>query len=449
METTRSRTEAKLQEGRIPEPTKAEVKARQIHPPYKNTKRNYGFRQREVQASPSNDNPGEEDGMEGPMIIKAEMGGHFVHRMYVDGGSSSEILYEHRFNRFRSKRKRRQANEKINSIISHVNRTKRERRTEYLPGGCKRSRQCSPNDRKGWEATERLLKWSFELEEHDIHYRSRTAVKGQILADFIVERPKDDPQDTAMRDKEALPSRPNNYKSRRDGIHICSKIQANYVLREIHEGSCSMHAGPRSVVAKALRSGYYWPTMQADARKLIRECNDCQVHRLVPRSLQQNLVLITSPWPFYKWRIDIAGSFMEGPGKVKFLIVAIDYFTKWIEAKPVATITEAQIKKDNPFKDWREKLCIHQCFTFVKHPQTNGLVERANRILGEGIKARLDERRKNWLEEILHVLWVHRTMIKSNNRETPFLLTYGTEAVYPVEIGMPTLRTMKVDMKKK
>ncbi|GJZ76958.1 reverse transcriptase domain-containing protein [Tanacetum coccineum] len=58
-------------------------------------------------------------------------------------------------------------------------------------------------------------------------------------------------------------------------------LQANYILREIHEGSCSMHAGPRSVVAKALRSGYYWPTMHADARKLIRECNSCQVHRLL------------------------------------------------------------------------------------------------------------------------------------------------------------------------
>ncbi|GJZ14385.1 reverse transcriptase domain-containing protein [Tanacetum coccineum] len=46
-----------------------------------------------------------------------------------------------------------------------------------------------------------------------------------------------------------------------------------------------------------------------------------------------------SPLPFYKWGIDIAGPFPEGPGKVKFLTVAIDYFTKWIEAKPVATIT--------------------------------------------------------------------------------------------------------------
>ncbi|GKA86045.1 reverse transcriptase domain-containing protein [Tanacetum coccineum] len=76
-----------------------------------------------------------------------------------------------------------------------------------------------------------------------------------------------------------------------------------------------------------------------------------------------------------------------------------------------------------------------------RRASTNGLVERANRSLGEGIKARLDERSKNWLEEISHVLWAHRTMIKSNNGETLFSLTYGTEAVIPIEIGMPTLRT--------
>ncbi|GKB53620.1 reverse transcriptase domain-containing protein [Tanacetum coccineum] len=256
-------------------------------------------------------------------------------------------------------------------------------------------------------------------------------------------------------------------------LRCVGPLQANYVLREIHEGSCSMHSGPRSVVAKVIRTGYYWPTMHMDARNLIRECNDCQIHRPVPRNPQQNLTPITSPWPFYKWGIDIAGPFPEGPGKVKFLIVAIDYFTKWIEAKAVATITGNQVKKfvwdnivcrfglpgeiisdngkqfrDNPFKDWCEKLCIRQCFASVKHPQANGLVERANRSLGEGIKARLDERSKDWIEELPHVLWAHRTMIKSSNGETPFSLTYGTEAVIPAEIGMPTLRTTEIDLTK-
>ena len=231
-----------------------------------------------------------------------------------------------------------------------------------------------------------------------------------------------------------------------------------------------MHSGPRSIVAKALRSGYYWPSMHKDAREVIRRCQDCQVHRPVPKNPQHNLVPITSPWPFYKWGLDISGPFPEAPGKIKYLIVGIDYFTKWIEAKPLATITGNQVKKfvwdnivcryglpgeivsdngkqfrDNPFKDWCEKLNIKQRFASVKHPQANGLVERANRSLGEGIKARIDQGKRDWLEEVPHVLWAHRTMIKSSNGDTPFSLTYRTEAVIPVEIGMPSLRCALFD----
>nr|GFC88635.1 reverse transcriptase domain-containing protein [Tanacetum cinerariifolium] len=185
-------------------------------------------------------------------------------------------------------------------------------------------------------------------------------------------------------------------------LRCVGPLEAEYVMKEIHEGSCSMHAGPRSVVAKAIRLGYFWPTMHKDAQDMIRKCSDCQIHSPVTRHPQQPLTPITAPWPFYKWGIDIAGHFSEGPGKVKFLIVAMDYFTKWIEAKAMATITGGQVKK------------------FV-----------ANRSLGEGIKAHLGEGNNNWVEELPHVLWAHRTMIKSSHGDTPFSLTYGTEAVIP------------------
>ncbi|GJX68727.1 reverse transcriptase domain-containing protein [Tanacetum coccineum] len=267
-----------------------------------------------------------------------------------------------------------------------------------------------------------------------------------------------------------------------DGVHYkCSFLrpwlrcvgpfQADYMIREIHKGSCNMHTGPRSVVAKAMRSGYYWSTMHRDARDVILKCKDCQVHRLVPRNPQQPLAPITSPWPFYKWGIDIAGPFLERPGKVKFLIVTVDYFTKWIEANAVATISGSQVKKFvwdnivcrfglpgvivsdngkqfsyNPFKDWCEKLNITQRFASVKHPWSNRLMERANRSLGERIKARLGKGNKNWIEEIPYVLWAHRTMIKSSNGDTPLSLTYGTEAAIPAEIGMPAYRTTVVDV---
>nr|GEX24077.1 hypothetical protein [Tanacetum cinerariifolium] len=174
------------------------------------------------------------------------------------------------------------------------------------------------------------------------------------------------------------------------------------------------------VVAKAIRLGYYWPTMHKDAQDMIRKSSDCQIHRPVAKHPQQSLTPITAPWPFYKWGIDIAGPFSEGPGKVKFLIVAMDFFTKWIEAKAVAKITGGQVKKfvwdnivcrfrisgeiisdngkefsDNPFKNWCDKLNIIQRFASVKHPQSNGLVKKANRSLGEGIKSRLGEGNKN------------------------------------------------------
>nr|GEV11490.1 reverse transcriptase domain-containing protein [Tanacetum cinerariifolium] len=81
-----------------------------------------------------------------------------------------------------------------------------------------------------------------------------------------------------------------------------------------------------------------------------------------------------------------------------------------------------------------------------KHPQANRLVERANKSLREGIKVQLDERSKDWTEEIPHVLWAHRTMIKSSNRDTPFSLTYIMKAVIPAKIDMPTLRTTEIGM---
>nr|GFB62759.1 reverse transcriptase domain-containing protein [Tanacetum cinerariifolium] len=74
------------------------------------------------------------------------------------------------------------------------------------------------------------------------------------------------------------------------------------------------------------------------------------------------------------------------------------------------------------------------------------LVERANKSLGEGIKARLGEGNKNWVEEHPHVLWAHKIMIKSSHDDTPFSLTYGMEAVIPAEIEMPTYRTTAVDV---
>ncbi|GKA19958.1 reverse transcriptase domain-containing protein [Tanacetum coccineum] len=259
------------------------------------------------------------------------------------------------------------------------------------------------------------LKWYFQA--HPIIVVMDQPIQ-QILADFIVELPEEESLDTIIGEEEEL-LKPwilfTDGSSCTDGFGAGliltnpEGMEFTYALR------FSMHAGTRSVVAKALRIGYYWPTMYEDARKLIRACQDCQVHKPVPRR----------------------------PGKVKFLIVAIDYFTKWIEAKPVATITGNQIKKFM----WDNIVCRFGLPGEIisdngKQFQDNSFKD----CLGEGIKARLDKRSKNWMGELPHVLWAHRIMIKSSNEDTPFSLTYGTEVVILAEIGMPTLRTTEADL---
>ncbi|KAI3797126.1 hypothetical protein L1987_32378 [Smallanthus sonchifolius] len=246
--------------------------------------------------------------------------------------------------------------------------------------------------------------------------------------------------------------------------------EANYVIREIHFGICGIHAGPRMVVAKAMGAGYYWPGMHKSAVEEIQKCESCQKHAPMCHRPPNEMVPVTAAWPFQKWAIDIVGPFPEAPGKIRFLIVAIDYFTKWVEAKALASITGIQVKKfvwecivcrfglplfivtdngkqfvDNPFKQWCMDMKMQQIFTSVAHPQGNGQVERANRSIVEGIKTRLGNEGRNWLEELPHVLWAHRTMPKTSNGESPFSLTYGTEAVIPAEIIMPTRRVLQVN----
>ncbi|XP_021974783.1 uncharacterized protein LOC110869886 [Helianthus annuus] len=111
---------------------------------------------------------------------------------------------------------------------------------------------------------------------------------------------------------------------------------ANYLIREVHEGICGIHAGPRMVVEKVMNAGYYWPGMHLDAVKELRKCIGCQRHAPKTMRLNNELVPVTTAWPFQQWGIDMVGPFPEAPGAVKFIIVVVDYFTKWAEAKALA-----------------------------------------------------------------------------------------------------------------
>ena len=78
--------------------------------------------------------------------------------------------------------------------------------------------------------------------------------------------------------------------------------------------------------------------------ELVKKCDNCQRFRNVQRLLAERMTMITSPWPFAQWGIDIVGPLPLGKGQVKFLLVAIDYFTKWVEAEALTTIMESRIQ---------------------------------------------------------------------------------------------------------
>ncbi|XP_073112305.1 uncharacterized protein [Elaeis guineensis] len=82
----------------------------------------------------------------------------------------------------------------------------------------------------------------------------------------------------------------------------------------------------------------------------------------------------------------------------------------------------------------------YQRLTSVEHPQSNGEVEVTNRTILHELKTRLNEARGLWVEELPSVLWAYRMMPHVPTRESPFNLAYGTEAMIPLEIGLPSIR---------
>uniref|UniRef100_A0A2N9GR51 Uncharacterized protein n=1 Tax=Fagus sylvatica TaxID=28930 RepID=A0A2N9GR51_FAGSY len=246
--------------------------------------------------------------------------------------------------------------------------------------------------------------------------------------------------------------------------------EASYVMREIHEGICGDHSGARALQRKIVRAGYYWPSMKADACKFVQSCDKCQRFANLLHSPPVELVPMTAPWPFAQWGLDIMGPFPIGRRQLKFLVVAIDYFTKWVEAEPLATITERNIQNfvwkavicrfgiprvlvsdngkqfDNPrFRQFSQELGIHNHYSSPGHPQANGQVEVTNRSLLKLIKTRLEGAKGLWPEELPSILWAYRTTVRIPTGETPFRMTFGSEAVVPVEIGLTTLRTSAYD----
>nr|XP_043627928.1 uncharacterized protein LOC122599476 [Erigeron canadensis] len=420
------------------------------------------------------------------------------------------------------------------------------------------------------EVSRRLAKWAIELGEHEIEFRPRNAIKGQVMTDFLAETPSKEPtqkRKTPTKEVYEEPMEPETWKLYTDGassadasgagliltnpegqeftyalrfnfkttnnvseyeallaelriaqkmkvkhVHafvdsqiVAFQVDGTYEAKEpVIPGEERSSIEESSMVAPIEEDGPTWMipiidyltngTLPADrdqARKIRVKAPQYALRgeglykksylgpllRCVgPRQAKEVIQEIhygarglhsgpRTPGLSPNGESIIVGPFPTAPGRLKFLVVAIDYFTKWVEAKPLATISGKHMEKfvwehiitrfgipetiisdngkqfcERKFKSFCENLEIHQSFTSVAHPQANGQVESANKSIVKGIKARLGRSQNGWVDELHQVLWAHRTTPKTSNGETPFSLVYGTEAMISAEASVPTAR---------
>ena len=139
----------------------------------------------------------------------------------------------------------------------------------------------------------------------------------------------------------------NLYKRSLGGPYLMclTPEQGQYVLAELHEGICGNHPGGRTLAHWAHTQRYYWPTMKSDAADYVKKCDPFQRMSPILKSPVQDLVSISSPWPFSQWGIDIVGPLPTAPAQKKLLFVATDYFSKWIEADTFSSIKDKDVTR--------------------------------------------------------------------------------------------------------
>ena len=101
----------------------------------------------------------------------------------------------------------------------------------------------------------------------------------------------------------------------------------------------------RSLVGKAFHQGFYWPTTLRDAEEVIRRCEGCQFYARQTHLPIQELQTIPVTWLFVVWGLDMVGPLKKGLGSFTHLLIAVDKFTKWIEAKPITNICLEEVVK--------------------------------------------------------------------------------------------------------
>uniref|UniRef100_UPI001C93D139 DDE-type integrase/transposase/recombinase n=1 Tax=Modestobacter italicus (strain DSM 44449 / CECT 9708 / BC 501) TaxID=2732864 RepID=UPI001C93D139 len=199
-----------------------------------------------------------------------------------------------------------------------------------------------------------------------------------------------------------------SYRRSYDGMHLLcvNEQEAEKIVLEVHEGTGAPHMNGYMLAKKIMRLGYYWSTMERDCHLHVKKCHKCQIFASGKHQPSMPLTTMSSPWPFATWGIDIIGKVTPAASNGhEYILVAIDYFTKWVEAASYKTLNAKQVARfiqnniicrygvphefisDNGQHFRKETEALLQKYDIKHHrsspyrPQTNGAVEAANKNL--------------------------------------------------------------------
>lgn len=174
-------------------------------------------------------------------------------------------------------------------------------------------------------------------------------------------------------------------------LRCLDEDEAAKVMIEIHEGCCGPHMSGFMLAKNLMRQGYFWLTMERDCHEYVKRCFKCQEYGNLIHSPASELHNLTSPWPFAIWGMDIIRKISpKSTNGHEYILVAVDYFTKWIEATSlkqtrggspktfvlgllVSIRSNGILEISAPFKRWKKKLTYSYILTKMEDEKKKNL----------------------------------------------------------------------------
>ncbi|GJZ55703.1 reverse transcriptase domain-containing protein [Tanacetum coccineum] len=229
------------------------------------------------------------------------------------------------------------------------------------------------------------------------------------------------------------------------------------ILEACHNGPTGGHHGANLTAKKVFDACFFWPTIYKDAQELVKNCDSCQHQGKISQRDEMPPNSIQVCEIFDMWGIDFMGPFPSSRGN-KYILVAVDYLSKWVEAKALPTNDARVVCKflkslfarfgapraiisdrgthfcNDQFAKVMQKYGVTHRLSTAYHPQTSGQVEVSNRGLKRILERTIGENRASWSDKLDDALWAFRTAYKTPIGCTPYKLVYGKACHLPIEL---------------